>query len=115
MNNKKMMCSIECKAFEAFKADFDYVLNRTLSNMKKNENDESVLTVKVKISLEDEALPNRGDKVITKPKFEHKVSSTLHTKCERKGVQYGEYELVYDDESGDYVVCDFDSGQLSLM
>ena len=40
---------------------------------------------------------------IIKPMFEHEVSSVVQSKDKKSGAMYGEYELVYDQETDSWV------------
>lgn len=79
------------------------------------------MTLKLKISLEKGTAPDfseikyRAERDIVRPTFTHKVSSVMQIKCEKSGILSGDYELVWDEESGDYIMRPIDNGQISLF
>lgn len=113
--------TMESEAFNGLKTDFNQVLRRTLTNMERKESEQAELTVKLKISLEKDTAPDfsevryRAERDIVRPTFTHKISSVMQIKCEKSGVLSGNYELVWDEESGDYVMRPIEDGQMSLF
>lgn len=119
--NNVLALTMESEAFNGLKTDFNQVLRRTLTNMERKESEQAELTVKLKISLEKDTAPDfsevryRAERDIVRPTFTHKISSVMQIKCEKSGVLSGDYELVWDEESGDYVMRPIEDGQLSLF
>lgn len=119
--NNVLALTMESEAFTALKSDFNQVLRRTLENMERKESEQAELTLKLKISLEKGTAPDfseikyRAERDIVRPTFTHKVSSVMQIKCEKSGILSGDYELVWDEESGDYIMRPIDNGQISLF
>lgn len=119
--NNVLALTMESEAFNGLKTDFNQVLRRTLTNMERKESEQAELTVKLKISLEKDTAPDfrevkyRAERDIVRPTFTHKISSVMQIKCEKSGVLSGDYELIWDEESGDYIMRPIDNGQLSIF
>ena len=52
---------------------------------------------------------------ITKPKFEHSITAVIQRKEKKTGSFAGEYELVFDADTGTYVVRPIENGQTTLF
>ena len=104
--------TMESDAFGAMKSDFNQILRRALTNMEKKQSDEAELTLKLKISLEE---IGSDEDLIVKPTFAHKISSVMKIKDEKSGVLSGNYALIWDEESGDYIIRPIDDGQVSMF
>ena len=121
MDNNVLALTMESEAFTALKSDFNQVLRRTLTNMERKESEQAELTLKLKISLEKDTAPDfrevryRAERDIVRPTFTHKISSVMQIKCEKSGILSGDYELVWDADSGDYIMRPIDNGQISLL
>lgn len=119
--NNVLALTMESEAFTALKSDFKQVLRRTLANMERKESEQAELTLKLKISLEKDTAPDfrevryRAERDIVRPTFTHKVSSVMQIKCEKSGILSGDYELVWDEDSGDYIMRPIDNGQISML
>ena len=119
--NDILTLNINSNAFAAMKEDFDKVLRRTLSNMQTKESDAATLTVKLSISLSEIEVPdlNASSDFATrkayKPRFDHKINSVMQIKTEESGSLKGEYELVWDEDEQDFVMCPIDNGQRTLF
>jgi len=119
--NNVLALTMESEAFNGLKTDFNQVLRRTLTNMERKESEQAESTVKLKISLEKDTAPDfrevkyRAERDIVRPTFTHKISSVMQIKCEKSGVLSGDYELIWDEERGDYVMRPIDDGQTSIF
>lgn len=102
--------NFESDTFSDMKRDMNFVLQRLLGNMQEKGATEGSMTLKVDISLTDEYIPNYDPEIegesrkISKPKFKHKVTSTVQIKDEKSGNLDTEMELTFDEESGEYVM-----------
>lgn len=106
--------------FNAMKSDFNQVLRKTLTNMENKGSELAELTIKLKITLKKDTAPDfsraeesRRDIVV--PKFDHKVSSVMQIKDEVTGSLGGDYELVWDEERGEYVMRKIVSSQMNIF
>ncbi len=121
MNNDVLTLTMESDAFNALKTDFNQVLRKTLSNMELKESEQAELTLKLKITLQKDTAPDfsetkyRAERDITRPMFTHKVSSVMQTKCEKSGVLSGNYELVWDEVTCNYIIRPVCDGQTSMF
>lgn len=113
--------SLKSDTFNALCSDFDQIVRSTLSGMEEAEQDEAEITVKVKITLTPDSAPDfsvaggQQTRAITKPKFDHTVSSVIQKKEKKTGTLSGNYELVWDRESCCYVMRPIDNGQVSMF
>ena len=102
--------TLDGDTFEQVKRDFNFVLQRLLGNMQEKEAMEGSMTLKLEVSLDNEYIPNYDPKIegesrkIQKPKFKHKITSTVQIKDEKGGNMDTEMELVMDEETGCYVL-----------
>lgn len=121
MNNDVMKLNIESNAFNTMKNDFDKVLKQTLGNMTLKGSENATLTLKINISLTKQEVPafeqtsGALTREIIKPKFDHKVNSVMQIKSEESGSLKGDYELVWDEDSNDYVMKPINNGQGSIF
>ena len=106
--NIAMPLSLESDTFNALKTDFDLVLRRLLKTMELKGADHGEISLKMKVDF-------KHDGQIIKPAFEHKVGSTLQIKDEATGCLIGEYDLVWDAEMNNYVMCPREDPQLSMF
>lgn len=91
--------------FNALKTDFNKILKRTLSSMENKGSEFAELTVKVKIKLEKETdYECEMPREFVKPRFDHKVSSVMQIKDELTGTLRGNYELIWDEDRGEYIM-----------
>ena len=123
MGNNAFEVTLESEAFSTLKSDFNQVLVKTLANMKKKESEHAEITLKLTIDLAEGTAPDfenstpdyRAERDIVKPMFSHKVSSLMKIKDEKSGVFSGDYELVWDDEKGSFIIRAINNGQMSLF
>ena len=121
MNSKKTWdLNLNGNTFDAMKNDFNTVLKKTISNMGQKGSHIAEITVKMKISLASEYVPDltvlnyKAERETIVPKFEHKVSSVIQIKDEVNGSLTGRYELIWDAERGEYVMREIFEGQMSM-
>lgn len=104
---KKM--TLDSDIFDQLRTDANFVLQRLIGNMFEKESDEGTMTLKLEISFDNEFIPNYDKNVdgetreIHKPKFKHKITSSVQIKDEKSGNMDSEMELVMD-ENGCYVL-----------
>lgn len=116
-NLNTLPISMESDALSALKSDMDTLITQTISSMKAWNNKEGVINVKLTIKLnEDLADDGKGGmRPVVVPRFEHKVAAVLQAKAERKGSTTDEYELVWDEEGGQYVMVRKANNQTSIF
>ena len=89
--------------------------------MESKESEQAELTMKLKISLTNDTAPDfsevkyKAEREIVRPTFTHKISSVMQTKCEKSGEVIGDYELVWDKDSGKYIMRPIDNGQMTMF
>lgn len=110
MNNIRDLV-LEDVTFEEARQNFNRVLQRLFKSMIDSGSTDGSITLKLDISMTEEYIPNYDPEIdgesrrIQKPKFDHKVSSTVTVKDELKGNKNPEMELVWDDEKQMYVLA----------
>lgn len=120
-SSKNFPLSLSGDTFTSLKADFDQMLRKLLMGMEKFECEEGTITIKVGVKLEEDQARDfqangyDGMRDIVKPTFKHEVSSAMQIKDKKTGSLSGNYELVWDRESGQYFVRDIDDGQRTLF
>lgn len=117
---EKIELSLNSDTFKEFKNDFDMVLKRTIRNMEDEHVMNAALSVKLIINLNEDSAPDfdalhsGAQREIIVPKFLHEIKSVLKKEITRSGGTNGYYELVWDEESGDYTMRPVDNGQQSF-
>ena len=107
-NIKKLV--LEDSTFEEARQNFNRVLQRLLKNMIDSGSLEGAINLKIDVSLVQEYIPNYDPEVegesrkIQKPKFKHKVTSSITVKDELSGNKNPEMELVWDEQMQMYVL-----------
>lgn len=120
-DNKVYPMSLNGDTFNALKTDFDQMLRKLLSGMEKFECEEATLNIKVGVKLEKDQARDfevheyEAMRDIVKPTFKHEISSAMQVKDKKTGSLSGNYELVWDRESGRYVMRNIDDGQMTLF
>ncbi len=120
-DNKVYPMSLNGDTFNALKTDFDQMLRKLLSGMEKFECEEATLNIKVGVKLEKDQARDfevheyEAMRDIVKPTFKHEISSAMQVKDKKTGILSGNYELVWDRESGRYVMRNIDDGQMTLF
>ena len=119
MSNNEFELTLRSDAFNALKADFDMTLRELLESMERKEADRGDITIKLSVILMKEFVvdPNATEyesaREITRPRFDHKVSSVFQYKNEKAGKLAGNFELVWTGEY--YAVRELFDGQESLF
>ncbi len=119
--NNDLSLSLSGDAFSSFRSDFDQVIKSTLAGMIETEQDVAEINAKVKISLTEGSAPDftvaggQQTREVTKPKFEHTIAAVIRRKEKKTGAFSGEYELVWDRESGNYIARPIESGQQTFF
>jgi len=121
--SKPIVLTLDSEAFNAFKADFQMLLNSTIATMQQKEVEDASIAVKFDIQLQPAANPNldapdsAGERDITMPMFKHKVTATMKIKAEKSGYVGGpDYELVWDKENHAWAMMPVqDGGQTSIF
>lgn len=102
--------TLDSETFSGMSRDYNFVLQRLLETMRDRDCDEGSITLNLKISLKSEYIPNYDPNIqgesreVKKPKFEHKISSSVKITDEKKGTLDTEMELAMDDDTGMYVL-----------
>lgn len=108
--------SLDGDTFAVLKKDFDAVLLRTVGNMESKSADEATITLKLTISLEKESTHfGEEPKQITRPTFKHDISSVMQVKDKVSGTLKEDYELVFDEDEGKYVMRRISNGQMTIF
>lgn len=106
--------SINDSMFEPMRNNFDVLLTEMLHSMQRKESDSGELTLKVKISLVKQYEETGNGKIsYIKPGFEHKISSAIQIKDERKGNFNEDYMLVSENQK--YYLKKVEEKQVNLF
>lgn len=112
--------SLTGDTFQELKADVDTILQETLEQMERKTSNKAEITVKLTISLADMKAPDNqekrigGTRKVAVPAFSHKVSSIIKTQLGTDGELEGDYELLFDEQSGRYVMQKIEDPQQTL-
>ena len=121
MYRNDLPLSLKSDTFNALCTDFDQMLRKLLLWMEKFECEEGTLGIKVTVKLEkDQARDFQANgydamRDIVKPTFKHEVSHAMQAKDKKTGSLSGNYELVWDRETGQYIMRNIDDGQVTLF
>lgn len=120
--SKKIALTLDSEAFNAFKQDFQQILNSTLSTMQQKEVEDASITAKFDINLQAAGNPNVGatdsydEREITIPIFKHKIVASMKIKAEKSGYVGGpDYELVWDRASNAFAMKPVSDNQTSIF
>lgn len=119
--SKDYSLSLSGAAFDRLRNDFDTTLRDVLAGMIETEQNAAEINVKIKITLTNDSAPDYSvaggyqTREVTKPRFDHTVTYVIQRKEKKNGSFSGNYELVYDRNSGLYYYRDIDSGQTSIF
>ena len=108
MNDFVKELNFDSDTFENIKRDMNFVLQRLLGNMQEKGSTDGTMTVKIDVSLVREWVPNYNPEIeaetrmVSKPKFKHKVTSQVQIKDEKSGNLDTEMELFMNEETGEY-------------
>lgn len=102
--------NFDSDTFEQMKQDMNFVLQRLMGRMLESDTTEGTMNIKIDVKLLEEYVPNYNPDVqgktrkVSKPQFKHKVTSAIKINEEKSGNMNNEMELVYDEDTGTYVM-----------
>ena len=92
---------MQSDTFQILKNDMSIGINELLRNMQEFGVDEAEMTVKLKITLNDDSIKKEGKSIpVTVPVFKHKVSYTVQSKAETEGTLQEDFVLEGDGHGG---------------
>lgn len=100
----------ESETLQQLRADATFVMQRLIADMIEKGALEGALTINMKIKLENDTVPtyedgiHKGAREIQIPTFEHKVTSSVQIKNEKKGTLNSQMALVFDEDNGEYIM-----------
>jgi len=110
--------SINTNTFALMKDNFDAVLTKTITTMRSKDVEDADIALKLKVKLHKVEIPriDQEPMIAYVPEFKHEVSSamTLKDKISAEDV-YNEFSVEWDEEAGEYVMNEIDSGQISFF
>lgn len=119
---RSISLSISGEAFEAFRHDFDAILQSTLYTMEQKDSKEAEITVKFSVTTALDTVPDieadypDAKRDVKKPYISHKITSKLTLKSEKVGtVVDSNVELVFDRQLSQYVLRPLEDGQTSMF
>lgn len=108
--------------FQGMLRDASFVLQRLLGNMIEKGATEGSMNIKLEVDLKEQYIADytpdheNEERLIKKPVFTHKVTSTVQIKDEKKGNLDTEMELRFDDDSGEYIMTPIiDTDQRTIL
>lgn len=119
---RNISLNISGEAFEAFRRDFDAMLQNTIYTMEQKDSKEAEITVKFSVTTALDSVPDieanypDAKRDVKKPYISHKITSKLTLKSEKAGtVVDSNVELVYDKQLYQYVLRPLEDGQTSMF
>lgn len=119
---RNIFLSISGGSFEAFRCDFDAMLQNTIYTMEQKDSKEAEITVKFSVTTALDTVPDieanypDAKRDVKRPYISHKITSKLTLKSEKAGtVVDSNVELVYDKQLCQYVLRPLDDGQTSMF
>lgn len=97
--------------FQGVLRDASFVLQRLLGNMVEKGATEGSMNIKLEVDLKEQYILDytpeheKEERLVRKPVFAHKVTSTVQIKDEKKGNLDTEMELVLDEDTGEYIMA----------
>lgn len=120
MEIKKYPLTLDAETFNAFKTDFDQILQALINEMERREEEDAVINIKIGVSLHPdqerdfETNGYDGMKDIIKPTFKHDITSVMNVKQKKSGILGGNMKMVWDKDLRRYVLQNIDNGQISF-
>lgn len=117
---KVWLLNLNSDTFSSLKMDWDGSLQALFHKMEVSESEEAELNVKVKIKMKTSQTTDPSVvgydamRDVKYPTFDHKITSLLTMKSERKGRMGGDLELVWDKESHEYILVEESNGQTTF-
>ena len=119
---RNISLSISGGSFEAFRCDFDAMLQNTIYTMEQKDSKEAEITVKFSVTTALDTVPDieanypDAKRDVKRPYISHKITSKLTLKSKKAGtVVDSNVELVYDKQLCQYVLRPLDDGQTSMF
>lgn len=97
--------------FQGMLRDASFVLQRLIGNMIEKSATEGSMNIKLEVNLNEQYIADcnpeneKEERLVRKPVFTHKVTSTVQIKDEKKGNLDTEMELRFDDDTGEYIMA----------
>lgn len=102
--------TLESDTFSKAREDFNFMFQKLLKRMYKNESIEGSITLKINVDMKyDFVIGEDGEtQRVDKPVFIHKIDTTVPLKDSNRGKNETGMVLVYDEELGRYIL-EFDA------
>lgn len=107
--------------FEAMKTDMNFILQRMIGSMIEKDSTEGSMTIKIDVNMVTEWIPNNSPdiegetRMIRKPQFKHKCSSTIKINDEKSGSFNNEMELDMSENGCYYLKPVADTTQRTIF
>lgn len=107
--------------FEAMKTDMNFILQRMIGSMIEKDSTEGSMTIKIDVNMVTEWIPNNNPdiegetRMIRKPQFKHKCSSTIKINDEKSGSFNNEMELDMNENGCYYLKPVADTTQRTIF
>lgn len=107
--------------FEAMKTDMNFILQRMIGSMIEKDSTDGSMTIKIDVNMVTEWIPNNNPdiegetRMIRKPQFKHKCSSTIKINDEKSGSFNNEMELDMNENGCYYLKPVADTVQRTIF
>ena len=113
--------SINDDIFEAFRKDFDEIINQAVKNMREQKLDSAEMSCKITIETDkrqvvaptETNLNEKREDIV--PAFKHKIGCVLKHETKKDGQFSGNLEMVWDDDEGRYILVEIGTAQASMF
>lgn len=113
--------SIHDDIFEAFRKDFDEIINQAVKNMREQGLDSAEMSCKITIETDkrmvvaptETNLNEKREAIV--PAFKHKIGCVLKHETKKDGQFSGNLEMVWDDDEGRYILVEIGTAQASMF
>lgn len=110
--------TLESDTFSKAREDFNFMFQKLLKRMYKNESIEGSITLKINVDMKHDFVIGEDGETqrVDKPVFIHKIDTTVPLKDSNGGKNETGMVLVYDEELGRYIL-EFDAtgGQKTIF
>jgi len=113
--------SIMDDSFESFRKDFDKIINQAVNNMREQNLDTAEMTCKVTVETSERMVENPSENNLNEkrkaivPTYKHKITCVIKHETKADGAFAGNFELVWDEDEGRWVMVEMGSPQTSMF
>ena len=111
------MIRIETEQFYSLRSQINFMIDKALRDMLETDADTETVTAKIKITMENRAVPVTPSetRIARIPTFGFKVTNAKQIKREVEGEVYEDQMEIHVDESGELTYSKIKTGQMSVF